>query len=123
MANPFEDPIINPLGDQGQFAGSYGDVGTAGAGLIGLMSNVFKTITIVGGLFMVINLVVAGFMYVSGGHDPKQTAAAWQKIYMSLIGLVLMVGAYAIAGVIGWILFGNPAAILNPTIYGPGVIE
>jgi uncharacterized membrane protein len=119
MPNPFgETPIVNPLEE------SYGDVySTQGGGLIGLLSNVFMTLTIAGGLFMIVNIVLAGFIYIASGSDPKQTALAWQKIYMSLLGLVIMVAAYAIAGVVSYVLFGNANAILSPKIYGPGAIE
>lgn len=120
MANPFgDDPIANPLTDT--FQSSYGDVvGTGGTGLIGFLSNIFKLITVAGGIFVVINLIIAGFTYIASGSDPKQTVAAWQKIYISLIGLIVMVGAFAIAGIVGYVLFGDPRAILSPTIYGPG---
>ena len=39
---------------------------------------------------------------------------------MSLIGLVIMVGAAAITGIISYLLFGSATAILQPTITGPG---
>jgi hypothetical protein len=91
-----------------------------GGGLIDFISNIIKFVTIAAGLFAFINLILAGFTYISAGSDAKKTAEAWSKIYMSLIGLVIIVGSYALAAIMGLILFGDANAILSPTIYGPG---
>lgn len=110
MASPFGS-ITNPLP-------SYGTLEEYG--LINFISNVIKFVTIAAGLFAFINLIIAGFTYISAGSDAKKTAEAWSRIYMSLIGMVIIVGSYAIAGVMGMIFFGSPTAILSPVIYGPG---
>lgn len=107
----FLGPVDNPL------SGGYGDVS---GGLVSFLSNMLRFVAVVGGMWALINMVLAGFQYITSGHDPKQTAVAWQKIYMSLIGLVLIVGSYAIAAILGLVLFGNAGAILSPEIYGPG---
>jgi hypothetical protein len=114
-------PISDFLGEvSNPLAGGYGDVANPSGGLIGFLSNVLRFIAIAGGLWSLVNMVIAGFTYISAGHDPKQTVLAWQKIYMSLIGLVVIVASYAIAALLGFLLFDNPSAILNPQIYGPG---
>ena len=41
-------------------------------------------------------------------------------MYMSLIGMAVIVGAYALAAVAGLLLFGEANAILSPQITGPG---
>lgn len=112
--------ITNPLGKYN----SYGELNATGThgGLIAFISNVLKFVTIAAGLFALLNLIIAGFTYISSGSDSKKTTEAWARIYMSLIGLVLIVGAYAIAAILGLLLFGRADAILNPTIYGPGSI-
>jgi hypothetical protein len=89
-------------------------------GLIAFISNIIKFVTIAAGLFAFINLILAGFTYISAGSDAKKTAEAWSKIYMSLIGLVIIVGSYALAAIVGALLFHDPSAILSPKIYGPG---
>src|SRR3989344_3184316 len=109
--------VDNPLHTLGS---GYGDVANTGGGLVGFLSNVLRFIAIAGGMWALFNMVLAGFQYISSGHDPKQTAVAWQKIYMSLIGLVIIVASYALAAILGFLLFGNATAILNPQIYGPG---
>lgn len=104
--------IQNPLAT----FGSYGDLQSGG--LIAFLSNVIKLIIIVGGVWAFINLVLAGFQFITA-TNPDQIASGWKKIYMSLIGLGLLVGSYTLAAVIGLVLFGDPTAILNPQIYGP----
>ena len=118
--NPFGGKITNPLGTGGAFEGSYGDVGSAGGGLVGLISNLLKFGTIAAGVFALFNIIIAGFMYISAGENPETTAQAWQKIYMSLIGLAVIAGAFTVAAILSYILFGDATVILNPTIYGPG---
>jgi len=110
--------VTNPLDNYNSY-GELTGTGTNG-GLIVFISNVLKFVTVAAGLMALINLVIAGFTYISAGSDTKKTAEAWSKIYMSLIGLVLIVGAYAIAAILGLLLFGNTSAILSPEIYGPG---
>jgi hypothetical protein len=110
--------IANPLKKFNSY-GDLTDTGTNG-GLIVFVSNFIKFAVVVAGLFAFFNLIGAGYMYISAGSDSKKTAEAWAKIYMSLIGLVVIIASFAIAGILGYLLFGNADAILNPKIYGPG---
>lgn len=108
--------IDNPL--SGKFGiGSYKDVTT---GLPLLISNVVRLVTIAGGIWMFGNLLVAGFMYLTAGGETEKVNKAWAMIYQSMIGLVVIVGAFAITGVISLLLYGSVTAILQPTIFGPG---
>ena len=109
-------PITNPLTEMGS---SYGNI-DAENGLVMFLSNLIKFINIAGGLFAFVNIVLAGLQYISSQGNPEQTDAAWKKIYMSLIGLVIMVSANALAAILGKILFGSWDAILKPSFYGPG---
>jgi hypothetical protein len=89
-------------------------------GLTIFISNLINLVAVVGGLYAFINLIMGGFQYISSGGDPKSTSAAWSRIYMSLIGLVVIVSSFALAAVIGQVFFGRWDAILNPKIQGPG---
>jgi hypothetical protein len=110
----------NPFGNvKMPYVPEYDLCGTGGGPTL-LVSNIIKIAMVGAGLFAFINLIIAGFLYVSSNGDPKKTAAAWQKIYMSLIGLLIMVASFALTIIISEILFGEPMAILSPTIYGPG---
>lgn len=103
-------PIKNPVT-------SYGNVNT---GLPSFISNVVTIIFAAGGLWAFFNLMIAGFTYITAAGDEKKIAAATNSINMSLIGLIIMVGAAALTGIISFLLFGNATAILSPSIKGPG---
>jgi hypothetical protein len=106
--NPLQ--TINPKG--------YGDL--KDFGLINFVSNTVKLLMIGAGLFAFINLLLAGIQYLGSQGNTEATTQAWAKIYMSMIGLVVMVAAFALTGILGLLLFGDATAILNPHIYGPG---
>lgn len=88
-------------------------------GLVLFLNNVIKLLIIVGGLFAFFNIILAGYGFISAGDDPKKMAAAWSKIWQSLIGLLLIAGSFVLAAIFGWLLFRDATAILVPRIYGP----
>jgi hypothetical protein len=89
-------------------------------GLNIFISNIINLVAVVGGLYAFINLIIGGFQYISSGGDSKTTVAAWSRIYMSLIGLIIIISSFAVAAVIGQVFFGSWDAILNPQFTGPG---
>ena len=107
--------IDNPL--QTLNNGGYGSVES---GLPAFISNIVSVILIGGGLYAFFNLVFAGFTYITAGGDSKKLEGAVTAINMSLFGLIIMVGATALTGVISYVLFGDATLILKPRIFGPG---
>jgi len=99
----------------------YGSGSQDSYGLTKLISNLILTIAAIAGVWALINMVLAGLEFMSAQGDPKKTAAAWQKINMSGIGLLIIVSSFVIAALIGWIFFGEWNYILIPRIYGPGI--
>lgn len=95
----------------------YGSVNT---GLPSFITNVITIIFAAAGLFAFFNLMIAGFSYISAAGDTKKIEAATLSINMSLMGLVVMVAAAAVTGVVSFLLFGSATAILSPSITGPG---
>jgi hypothetical protein len=89
-----------------------------GSGLFALLSNLFKLVGAVAGIFFVVQIILAGFGYLSASGDPKKTEAAFATIWQSLIGLTIVAVAFVLATFIGKIL--GIDNILTPTIYGPG---
>lgn len=96
---------------------AYKDVDT---GLPSFITNVVTIIFAAAGLFAFFNLMIAGFSYITAAGDTKKIEAATASINMSLIGLVIMVAAAALTGVVSFLLFGSATAILAPKITGPG---
>lgn len=95
----------------------YGDL--SDFGLIKFANNLLKLLIVIGGLYTFINIIFAGFGYMSAGGDSKKISDATTKIWQSIIGLVIMAGSFVIAALVGWLLFKDATAILNPKIYGP----
>jgi hypothetical protein len=88
-------------------------------GLIPFISAMVKLVIVIGGLFALFNLILAGYAFMSAGDDPKKITAAWGKIWQTLLGLLIMAGSFVLAVIFGWIIFQDPTFILNPKIYTP----
>jgi len=91
-----------------------GTEGTTGAGIFVLLNRIFTIVIAAAGIFFVIQILLAGFAYISASGDQKKTEAAWSKIYQSIIGLVIVSSAFVLATVIGKLV--GMDNILNPTI-------
>lgn len=109
--------IENPLGTTFGEAGGYASV-ESGFGL--LLTNIVRLVTIAAGLWSFVNLLIGGFTYITANAEAEKLVQAWAKIWQSLIGMVIIVGAFALTGIISKLLFGSYTTILNPVIYGPG---
>jgi len=102
--------------------GFIGSTGTAGhpEGMIILFNNILRLLVVAAGIFALINFILAGYSFMNAGTDPKKMELAWAKIWQSMVGLLVIVASFALAALIGLILFGRADAILKPAIYGPG---
>lgn len=97
-------------------AGKYGGYQQ---GLIAFLNNTLRLMIGVAGIYGFLNIIIAGYGFMSAGGDPKAVGRAWAKIWQSLIGLLIIVGSFVLAGIFGYLLFGDATAILSPKIYGP----
>lgn len=100
--------------------GGVGVTDPGGFGLINFFSNVLRLLTIIAGLWGLLNLIFAGWGYITSGGDPEKVKGATSKINNSLIGLAIIAASYTVAAIIGWIFFGNPTMIISPQITGVG---
>jgi uncharacterized membrane protein len=94
----------------------YGTATDGGQGLFTFISNLLKFAAVIAGLYMILQLILAGFQYISANGDTKKTEQAWAQIWQSLLGLVIISAAFILAGIIGRLTGVN---ILSPEIYGP----
>lgn len=67
---------------------SYVDVGR-------LVANLYTTLVIVSGIATFLYLALGGFQYITSGGDKAAVEQARNKITYSLMGLAIVVGAYA----------------------------
>ena len=85
-------------------------------GFAGFSSIILRIIFILAGLYAFWNFIVAGYMFLSAGGDPEAVGKAWETIWKSLIGLLIVVVSFVFAALIGWLLLGSPTAILAPKL-------
>lgn len=105
---------LGPLGEA-LCAITKGSVDPVGNALNRVLSGIIGFLTVVGGLWFFIQFILAGYAWISSGGDKSRVEAAQQKITNSLIGLLVVVAAWVIIGVIGKIVgldILNPGAIL-----------
>jgi hypothetical protein len=88
-------------------------------GLLYFVNALLKLVITLAGLFAFLNIIIAGYQFMSAGGDPKKISEATSKIWQSLMGLLLVAGSFVLAVIFGWLLFGDATAILMPKIYGP----
>jgi len=112
QANPFGQ-VSPPSGLSARFGT---DAGIAIGRLIGLS---LRVMVIAAGIYAVINLVLAGYSFMSAGDDSKKVAGAWAKIWQTLLGLAVSAGAFVLAGIFGQLIFNDPMFLLRPTIPEP----
>lgn len=85
-------------------------------GLLIFISNMIKIASIVAGVWVMFNFIFAGFTYITANGDSGAYSKIGEKLSLSVTGLVLIVAAYTIAGIIGLIIFNDPTYIINPQI-------
>lgn len=91
--------------------------GTNAGQVIGnLIERIIQLLIVGASIYALINLVLAGYSFMSAGDDPKKIEGAWGKIWQSLLGLAVSAGAFVLASVIGNLIFGPGFNILSPTI-------
>lgn len=105
--------IESPLANTG-----YGSIQSGAVGMF--ITNILRLAFVAAGIYALFNFIIAGYSYMNAAGDSKRLTAAWSRIWQSLLGLVIIVGSFAIASLFGYLIFGNAGFILNPTIYGPG---
>lgn len=111
LASDIVGTITNPI--------NQAPVQDSTRGLIPFFTNILRLVFVGAGIFAFLNLIIAGFQYMTAGGDSKALNAAWSRIWQSLFGLVIIVGSFALAALIGAVVFGDPGFILNPKIYSP----
>lgn len=88
-------------------------------GLQILLNIILRTLIVGAGIYTVLNLILAGYAYLSASGDPKRIQDAGAKIWHSILGLVVAAGAFVLAAVIGQILFNDPTALLQLKYFTP----
>lgn len=97
-----------------------GNVGEDQIGILYFMSTIITYLTVIAGIWSFANVLLAGYTYITSSGNSQTHTKVRDRLTMSVLGMVLIVTVYAIAGILGTIFFGNASYFLNPTITGPG---
>lgn len=89
------------------------------SGLTVFFTNILRLAFLIAGIWAFLNFILAGYSFLSASGDPKKITAAWEKIWLSVVGLIIIVGSFVLAAIVGFLVFGDPLYILRPQIYGP----
>lgn len=95
------------------------DKAAGGIGLVLFLSNLIKIVTLAGGIFVMLNIIYAGWIYISSNGDASAHQKVADTVTYSVIGLAIIVSSYAAAALAGAIFFGDSTFIINPVICGP----
>jgi hypothetical protein len=114
----FKRPVYAKIGtiEQPEALNQYPNSGT---GIFIILNNIMKLMIVGAGLFALFNFITAGYQFISAGGNTEKINEAWNKIWQSMLGVLIAAGSFIIAGVIGKLIFGDWTAITSPTITGP----
>ena len=93
--------------------------GAVQGGLVPFLNAIINFVIVIAGLYVFLNIILAGFQFINAGGEPKEVEKAWTKIWQSLIGLLIIALAFVLAAIFGYLLFKDPTALLNPKITTP----
>lgn len=87
-----------------------------GANLELILSNVLGFFTVIGALFFIVYFLMASIEWITSGGDTGKVTSARNKMMQGVLGLVVLVAAYGIIGLIGTLVgidILNPALLLE----------
>lgn len=117
----------DPIGtiDKPQVVTNFDTAGNIGEDQIGILffaSRMITYITIIAGIWAFANILLAGYTYITSTGNAQTHILVRDRLTMSIMGMMLIVAVYAVAGILGTIFFGNSMYFLDPTISGPGTL-
>jgi len=95
---------LGPLGDVSSFAPN---IDKSTGLLVKVISNIIGLMTIIAGIWFILQFISGAYGYLSASGDQQKITAATKKITSALIGLVVIVAAYAVMSLVGEILGFN----------------
>ena len=70
-----------------------------------IIQNLIRLLLIVAFIVFLLWTIFAGIRFITAGGDEKAVGSSWSQIYWGLIGMIIVVGAYAILRIVE-IFFG-----------------
>lgn len=109
--------INDPFGSAGLNSSTL--VGQGASGIVVIGNSLVKLVIVAAGLYTFWNFLMAGYGFMSAGGEPKNIAKAWEKIWQSLLGLLVTAGSFVLAVIVGYLVFGpeNAMILISPQIF------
>lgn len=110
--NPLFGTIEPPVG-----VDKYQDqIGSGEIGIILFVSNLIRLITIVAGIWTMLNFILAGWLYITSSGDSDTGSKVSTKMINSVMGFALIALSYTLAAIVGLLIFGDASYIINPQL-------
>jgi len=85
-------------------------------GVLNFFSALLQVATVIAGLYVLLNFILAGYEYITSGGDTGAHAKVRQSLTNSVIGLIIIAVSYTLVALLGLILFGSADFFLNPDL-------
>ncbi len=69
-----------------------------------IISNFIGFMTVLAGIFFIVYFIIAAFNWVTSGGDSGKLQSARDRMLHGILGLIIVVGSYAIVGLLGTII-------------------
>ena len=119
MMKHLADASLGQIGGEG--LGPFGNISDGSTGLVSLtkiISAVIGMLTVVAGIWFLVQFLLGGFSWISAGGDKAKLQGSRDKLTNAFIGLIVVVASYSILALAGT-FFGidftisDPAGLLN----------
>lgn len=107
-------PVLAPPGVDKVISNS--GAGRDDIAILFFISNLVVLLTVIAGLWSTINVILAGYTYITNNGKADSHEKVKNQIMMSVIGLIFILTAYTFAGILGIVLFGDASIFLKPVI-------
>jgi len=92
-------------------------------GIVLFASRLLRIATILAGIWVMANFILAGIDFITNAGNTETMGKVKDRLTYSLIGIILVVSAYTVAGIIGLVFFGDAGFILNPDLETLGALS
>ena len=90
-----------------------------GIGLLEFFTVLLRLATIIAGLWVLLNFVLAGYSYITAQGNASAHTDVKNKLTMSVLGIIIIVVSQGAVALLGLIFAGNASFFLNPIIPSP----
>ncbi|MEA3354933.1 MAG: hypothetical protein U9Q63_00395 [Patescibacteria group bacterium] len=91
-----------------------GTVIDQGESIITFLNKIISLLYTVGGLLVLVNIISAGYKYITAEGEANKLEQAGNTILYSTYGLALIAASFIVAAIIGKLFFDDTTALIQP---------